>query len=64
MRGLGNIKNRLSIMLKRFYLFLKYRDIQIDSQHTIKVPRFGWKQKDIDATEKRAKELNESINWE
>lgn len=43
---------------------LMYKQIWIDSQHKIWIPRWGWSKKQIKDADKKAEELNNNIKWE
>lgn len=43
---------------------LMYKHIQVDSQHKMWIPRWGWSKKQLADSEKQAKDWSENIKWE
>lgn len=51
-------------MLNHFPFRIMYTHKQIDSQHKMWLPRWGWSSKQIDEAGKRAEELRRGIKWD
>ncbi len=50
--------------MKNLPQWLMYKRVQIDSQHKMWFPRWGYSKSQIEKAQKKADELNEFLKWD